>query len=316
MTDPTLYQLLARVASLYYEEEKTQNEIASLLGLSRVKVYRLLKQAKAEQVVQITVNWPIARDARLEEALCRRFGLAQALVLTRRDDEAAARREVAQLAARHLEQTLADGMTLAVCLGSLTAEVISAIRPGFRARVRVAQAMGSLPQAGPALDSAGLARRLAGTLGGEALYLSAPLLADSPAAAAVLRGQSEIGRALEAAAGADIALVGVGSLDPAVSKYAAAGVLSVAELGALAGAGAVGELAGQVFDAGGRLLPTPIAGRIIGLTLDDLRRIPTVVAVAMGRAKAAAIAGALRTGALRVLVTDAAAAEEMMRRAG
>ena len=52
-------ELLAQVASLYYEEEMTQDAIAKQFGLSRIKVYRLLKKAREEQVVQITIHWPL-----------------------------------------------------------------------------------------------------------------------------------------------------------------------------------------------------------------------------------------------------------------
>ena len=65
MIDPIQHELLAEVASLYYEEELTQNEIAARLGLSRVKVYRLLKQSRDEQVVTIVIDWPIKRAAQL-----------------------------------------------------------------------------------------------------------------------------------------------------------------------------------------------------------------------------------------------------------
>ena len=50
--DSDLRELLAEGHSLYFEEELTQSEIAARLGLSRVKIYRLLKQAKDEQVVR------------------------------------------------------------------------------------------------------------------------------------------------------------------------------------------------------------------------------------------------------------------------
>src|ERR1035438_7298107 len=75
------YDLLAEVASLYYELDLSQSEIGQRLGLSRVKIYRLLKKAKEAQVVQITINWSIARDGNLEEALCRNFSLDRALGL-------------------------------------------------------------------------------------------------------------------------------------------------------------------------------------------------------------------------------------------
>ena len=71
--DESYHELLAQVAWMYFEQELTQNAIASELGLSRVKVYRLLKQAKEEQVVQFSINWPAARDKSLEEALQQQF---------------------------------------------------------------------------------------------------------------------------------------------------------------------------------------------------------------------------------------------------
>lgn len=63
------HELLAQIASLYYEDERTQDEIAQQLGLSHVKVYRLLKQARTEAIVQFTITWPLARDSELEVAL-------------------------------------------------------------------------------------------------------------------------------------------------------------------------------------------------------------------------------------------------------
>ena len=69
MLDAAHQELLAQVASLYYSEELTQDAIAAQLGLSRIKVYRLLKQARQEQVIQFTINWPLQRNQALEQAL-------------------------------------------------------------------------------------------------------------------------------------------------------------------------------------------------------------------------------------------------------
>ena len=70
MVDDAQHDLLAEVASLYYELDLGQSEIGKRLGLSRVKVYRLLKKAREVQIVQITINWPIERDGSLEDGLC------------------------------------------------------------------------------------------------------------------------------------------------------------------------------------------------------------------------------------------------------
>ena len=114
-------ELLARIASMYYEQGMTQNAIATQLDLSRVKVYRLLKEARAEQVVQITIDWPIKRDSQLEALLKQRFELKEALVLkTASLEHFPALQRLGQLGARYLEQRLEDGTTLAVCLGRST----------------------------------------------------------------------------------------------------------------------------------------------------------------------------------------------------
>lgn len=290
---------------MYYEQDMTQSEIAARLGLSRVKVYRLLKEARAQEIVQIVINWPISRSSQREQELRRAFGLNDALALYSAQQSATMLlSQLGQLGARYLEQILQDGMSMTVCLGRATYEVIHAIRPGFRARVHVSQAMGTMPFALQELDSAALARHLAAKLGGEVRYLASPLMADSAEAAAVLRAQRDIRATLDAARAADVALVGIGNLDPEHSGLVKAGFATADDLARLMREGAVGDMAGQILTADGQPHQCDYNQRIIGLTLDELRRIPTTIAVAAGVAKTRAILAALRTGAIDVLCTD------------
>lgn len=305
MLDAAHQELLAQVASLYYEDELTQDAIATQLGLSRVKVYRLLKQARQEQVIQFTINWPLQREPEWERALCRTFQLQDALVLRANvQDPQHTLQRLGALGARYLEQRLQDGMTLTVCLGRSTYEVINAIRPGFQAKVQVVQAMGSMAFAMQSLDSATLARLMAQKLGGEVTYLSAPGMADSPEAAAVLRRQPDIQRALTIARSAQVALLGIGNLDPARSSFVKAGFISAEEMVAMPQQHIVGDMGGQIFTAVGQVADHAWNHRIIGLSLADMKAIPLTIAVAAGLPKVAAIVGALRTGAVDVLCTD------------
>jgi DNA-binding transcriptional regulator LsrR (DeoR family) len=314
VTEDSHQELLARTAALYYEQEMTQNEIADRLGLSRVKVYRLLKEAREEQVVQIVINWPISRAPALEDDLKRSFGLEQALVLqSGQNDVTPGLRRLGQLSARYLEDILEDGMTMTVCLGRSTFEVVNAIRPGFRAHVNVAQAIGSLPFATPELDSAALARQLAQKLGGQVLYLSSPLVADNPEAATVLRSQRAIERTLKAARAASVALLGIGNMDPATSGFVKAGIISAEAMLQLAADGAIGDMAGQFITEDGKLHPCSYNQRVVGIRHDELRHIPNTIAVAMGLDKARAILGALRTKIINVLCTDDQSAREVLR---
>ncbi|MGG1554927.1 sugar-binding transcriptional regulator [Paenibacillus ferrarius] len=76
--------------------------------------------------------------------------------------------------------------------------------------------------------------------------------------------------------------------------------------------GALAEALGYYFDRGGNVvhkMPT------VGLKLEDLQRIEVVIGVAGGRSKGEAIAAVLKHGQEDVLVTDEAAAQEIMKHA-
>lgn len=314
MTYDSRQELLAQVAFMYYDREMTQSAIGRELGLSRVKVYRLLKQAREQQIVRITIQWPMKRHATLEKALVGEFGLQEALVLASSPESRSPElRRLGQLGASYLEQALKEGMTLAVCFGRSTYEVIHAIRPGFKAGINVAQAMGSASFAGEEFDSSALARELAQRLGGQVRYLSSPLMADSAEAAEVLRRQRDIEATLAEARRANVALLGIGNLDPSNSSFVRSGALSLEALAQLKVEGAVGDIGGQIFDVNGNLHLCDYNRRLIGLTLAEMKRMPLTIAVASGSDKAQAILGALRTGIIKVLCTDDRAASKLLR---
>jgi DNA-binding transcriptional regulator LsrR (DeoR family) len=162
------------------------------------------------------------------------------------------------------------------------------------------------------LDSGALARQLAQKLGGDVLYLSSPVMADSFAAAEVLRSQQGIEFTLTAAQSADVALVGIGILDPETFGFVRAGFITPEELADLVADGAVGDVTGQIFTLDGALHPCEFNKRVVGITFEDLCRIPTTIAVAMGIEKAVAILGCLRTCIINVLCTDDQTARQVL----
>ncbi len=73
--------LMIEAATLYYEEQLTQAEIGQRLATSRSTVSRLLRDARAQGVVQVTIHHPWARHSQLEARLRTTFGLRDARVL-------------------------------------------------------------------------------------------------------------------------------------------------------------------------------------------------------------------------------------------
>jgi deoxyribonucleoside regulator len=120
---------------------------------------------------------------------------------------------------------------------------------------------------------------------------------------------------LEMAKRADVALLGVGNLDPDTSEFTKAGYLSVRELAQIQLSGGVGDMSGQTFTIHGRPYTGGFNERVIGLRLDDLSHIPMVMAVAIDPAKQQAILGALRTGVIDVFCTDVETAVAVLQNA-
>ena len=71
MTDEKL--LMFEAAALYYEKNMTQQEIASLMGLSRQTVSKLISDAVREKIVEIKINNPTCQRKNLAEELCKKY---------------------------------------------------------------------------------------------------------------------------------------------------------------------------------------------------------------------------------------------------
>ena len=74
-------QTQVRVAWLYHMEGLTQAEVAERLKITRLRVNRLLFEARANGVVNISLNSPLVDCVRLERALARDWGLKDAVVV-------------------------------------------------------------------------------------------------------------------------------------------------------------------------------------------------------------------------------------------
>jgi len=141
--------------------------------------------------------------------------------------------------------------------------------------------------------------------------LHAPAFLESASARTTLLNESAIARTLALAKRSDCAVIGIGNTTPE-STFCKAGFVTPREMEALADRGAVGDVLGQFYDVNGRPVPWRLSNNAVGLTLEDLRRIPSVIGVAGGPDKHAAILGALRARLMSVLITDAGSANYLI----
>ncbi|WP_329562885.1 hypothetical protein OG711_35890 [Streptomyces uncialis] len=305
---------LGKIARLYYEHGLTHQEIADLCGLSRIKVTRLLAEARRVGIVEITVHSDDHLFVGLESALGSAYALRQAWVGPAFDDESRAAHSLGALAADCVSAFLDEGTTIAVGLSGSVATIPEHLRPSSAPDVNFVPLTGSKGGISRAASSHELALAFAAAAGGHAYHLPAPLLARSAEAARVWREDPAVQETLERAVSADALIAGIGG------TTADAGLLvqglTATELAGIRARGAVGDISGRFFDADGAAVPGEVDERLIGLSLEQLRAVPVRIGVARGAAKRQALEVALRQGLINVLVTDAATAEELLAAAG
>lgn len=310
---------LVRAARLYYEEGLSQGEVARRMGLSGATVSRVLAAARDRGIVEVRIHdprSPVRRVADLERRLVERFGLSEARVGTPNGGPADALQLVGRLAAdlfgERLTQMRRIGLSWGSTLESFVAEV-----PERVAAVQV------LPLAGgnPGLDTAGaggtLVQALARRCGVQPSRFLAPAIVESPQTKAAIASETAIRTALELAAQVDHAFVGIGTFGVRSSVTIVEDMkLSEAELAAFLAQKPAGDITGRFFDDTGTELGPPTSDRVIGVTLDDLRRVPCVIGLAAGAEKTRGVLAALHTGVLDVVVLDLPLARAVLLRAG
>ena len=298
------FETLVRVSRLYYELGETQGRIAELVGVTRPQVSRLLKQARAEGVVEIRIVDRTAETSPAGAELATRFALdAVHLAPSLRGPEDLTWRSVGRLAAQVLRAAVRDGQVVGIGDGaavSATADALDDV--AVQVDATIVPLCGGFWFGGAAREPF---RRIAEALGASPHPLLAPGVLDDESTRDALAGHAGVRSVHELWDRLDVALFGIGG--PAWSE-AAIGE-AAREIDARNG---VGEILIAPFDLDGRFVGDLLRRRTIVFDARELRRVPVAIGVASGPAKVAPILGGLRSGVVTTLITDVHTAEAVV----
>lgn len=310
-------RLISRVISMYYLENQSQAEIGRQLGLSTTKVNRLLKQSRQQGLVEIRLNLPSQHLYALERQIEKYFGLREAIVIPQlAQDENTALPRVGEAAARHLLERLQDGDTICMGGGHALFELVQAVNTERKYDIKVVPAIGGV-QGTHYTDVNYLAAELARRLGGAAYQLHAPAFVDTPQEKEAIFSLRHVKEILDMARGAQIALVGIGSLIPETSSYFQFTSLPLDVVTQIANhEGGCGEILARIYDRNGVPKAARYAQRVVGLDLNELDAIPLTIGIAVSAQKIPAIVGALRGQLINTLITDEPTSLEILDQVG
>ena len=316
MTNSTAFdrlRLIHTIAELYYLENRTQQEIADVMGLSRSKVLRLLQEAREEGIVQISVINPFESVETLANTLKTKLGLSTVIVVGGQSNEPNhIRKRLGYAAAHYLGSALQQGATLGIGWGRTLYEVSLALETQPTRDITIVPFMGGLGQIAPSFQVHSMARTFSEKLGGTWKTLYAPALVEDEVTHAALMASRDVVPITNLWDEVDVALVGIGNVEFGEElQMLFVDYITSDATERLMQANAVGDICMRFFDIDGSPVNDALE-HVISIELEHLKRIPHRIGVAGGAAKAAAILGAARGGYINTLITDETVVRQLL----
>jgi DNA-binding transcriptional regulator LsrR (DeoR family) len=310
-TEPTPTDDAARAGWLYYVGGLTQDQIASELGVSRQRAQRLVSRAMADGLIQVRLNHPIGVCLDLEADLSARFGLLRCRVVPGLGPGSDSVRAMAPAAAAELERFLRmpEPSVIALGTGRALRGMVDAVVPMDAEQHRLVSLIGNIAPDGSA-SFFDVVMRIADKVRAPHYPMPVPVISPTPAENAAFHALGPVKKVVDLARAADVIFVGVGQMsnDAPLLKD---GFVSRSELDEMQAAGAVGEVAGWVFDSAGNYLDLGTNTRTGGVRVAQNLLRPSI-GIAAGASKVPAIAAALKSRIINGLVTDEPTARALL----
>lgn len=302
---------LAEIARMYYEDDMTQNAIAKKMNMSRSLVSKLLTKARDKGIVKITIYDELKKPFQeMETYLKKTFGLSNLIIVpsTPNNDH----HEIALEAGRYLAMHLEHVNTIAVSGGRMMHEIASnmSVNKSYFHTTFVPMA-GGLGDEHSKLEANSVSEIFAIKCGAKNMCLHSPIIVDSSEAKEMLLRQYFIRTVLDTARSADIALVGIGNTfryaevqEAYHHGYENAEMLDTSIV--------KGDLSYNYFDKSGRLYDCKWNQLLMGLNLNEIRKIPEVICAASEIEKAETIYIAAKYNLVDTLIINEDIAQRLL----
>ncbi|MEM5768891.1 MAG: sugar-binding domain-containing protein [Bacillota bacterium] len=299
-------QKLIEVAQMYYAQRMTQDEIAQILSTSRSNVSRMLKLIVDEGIVEFKIRGiKHVVHGKAWDELIDSYGLKELRVAPTGSNTEETKRNIGEAAAEYLVTYVKDHMKVGISWGSTLQEFVRSLsthNPLVSADV-VQLAAGYGHKLGPA-DGLETARELSGVLHGECYVLRAPFYIENEVTKDLMMQEAEMQSHFALFPKLDVILTGIGLVLTQYNAMYKSGCLTAAQCEEIARHGGIADLCGRALKSDGSACLTEVDRRIVGVSLDDIRRCPMTIALAGGIHKKSSIIAALKGGYIDTLITD------------
>ncbi len=303
---------ILRVAKMYYELKMSQQDIGAKENISKSTVSRLLKNAMDLGFVEVRIRQPHYALADLEAEFTNRFGIRKVVIAADVvENREVLVQDVCSAMAADLPKYIVDDSVVGVAWGRTLNVLIKHLPKMSRSNTLTIQLNGGASRALYESGATDIVKAFKNAIGGDGYLLPAPAIVDTPHIAGVIMGDSQISSVLQLAKRCRTAVFSVGNITERSVLYEL-GCFSPREYMSFKTKGAVGDVCSHYIDIDGNVADENLDGRVVGTSLEHIKKIPNKLMVAVGLEKAEAVLGALRGGYADVLYLDEPLARKVL----
>lgn len=296
-------ELVLKAAWYYYIENMTQQSIAMKLGISRMKVIRLLETAKETGVIQFKISQDMGKHLHAEQKLKEMWNLKNVLIVPTPDNKSKINEYLAMAAANYLADQITENTFINMGYGDTPSRVLNHLATITDVPVSFVSFTGGVNYYLPNSASNTFKARLH-------LYPAPLLLSSKEVCQAILQEPSvtEIRRMVRLSS---FSIVGIGAMNNDATIISN-GILSKNDFTYLTMKGAVGDVLTHFIDKDGAPVVTSIEDRLVSTPLETLKELNNVIGIAGGEQKTTVIKAALKGGYIDSLITDEDTAKKLI----
>lgn len=300
-------ETLLAASSMYYLQDIKMETIANRLHMSRSSVSRLLKQARASGLVEITLRPTPSRGPGVGQYISGQFDV-EVFVVPVVDSATVAERleQVALTTARMLTGWFDSDMVLGVAWGTTLGAISQHLGRKPTRGSSIVQLNGAANNRTSGAEYVGtLISRFGDAFDASVHLFPVPAFFDYAETRRAMWCERSVARVLDVQRKADIVLFSIGAVTGEVPSHVySAGYLEPEDIQILEAEGVVGDVCTVFLRADGTYEDLSLNERATGPTPAELRRVPRRVCAVAGDSKVIPLLAALRAGVITHLVVD------------
>ncbi|MCH3963488.1 MAG: sugar-binding transcriptional regulator [Clostridium sp.] len=308
-------KLIAKIAYLYYMENKTQEEISKELNVYRTTISRLLKQAKKNGIVHIEIKNFDPQIIKLERIFKKMFKLKEVIIVESPAEATTIEKNnlLAVEAANFIKKCIKDNMTVGLAWGSTIGNMVEKLEKRKLHNVTFIPLAGGPSQIKSKYHVNTLVYEMSRHFNGNSIFINGAVIEENKQTKDAIVNSRYFDKIKSSWNNLDIAIVGIGGGLNSRSQWR--DLLNEDDIEDLKLREVVGDCCGRFFDIDGNLIKNEIDERTIGLPIEQLSEIPTSIAIARSKNKARAILPFIKRQYINTLITDEETAKEILKRA-